>query len=847
LCTESWRKAEDDLLALLASNTVVSPNGRTLAALGLVQAQIVARVDVRGALTVLLPILAEAERGVLPNAVAGRAHVVASMIFAAPDSRVFDLGRVNAHVAQADALLPPGADDLRIFAATSSVAAARFLGPDEALHAYEMQLPNLARAASPLGLLLADALAGLVATLRNDAQASALHGGRALEAAERMGHWGLVMGIVSDYAARLLRGSQTPEAVLSIVKHGRDCATRAGLPPVEAFVRLLAAECEALFRLGRFDEALAAGKEGLALAERGGLAKYSLTAPLAMLCLYTDRRDELRQLAESFERDAASSPHATAQAHANYLRAVIANLERDLEQAEALAESVCTLSDAAPGLEYVLLPAHLEVTLARLFRHDSQGASAGLKRGLALLERRPSIWYATLWRRVETLILVHSGRFAEARQRVESTFATFTLLGDVVQSTLDRASRAMIAQAVGAPGSEAALAEAMQRVAALGVSTDFLKARAQALTRPVLQSWREQTMTEKLLVALDRLGVKGLDADALRRELGAVLSELFPGRSAYLGSEAPEQVEAVRTSLAGAATWFGVEGPLDAEQRAALSLLGTFLEQRAGAEVAAFEPKPNVDGVLPAFIAASPATRQLKSEIVRLSRSSATILISGESGSGKEVAARAVHDVSLRADRPYVAFNCASVPRDLFESQLFGYRKGAFTGALSDSPGVIGAANGGTLFLDEIGELPLDVQPKLLRFLENGEIFPLGEQKPKRVDVRIVAASHRDLARLVSEGRFREDLYYRLNVVPLRVPPLRERKEDVTALARLFITRLAPDTNEVPTLGSDAIAALQLHSWPGNVRELRNVVERAMAYSPVPRVLSAQHLRLARA
>ncbi|HYQ17379.1 MAG TPA: sigma 54-interacting transcriptional regulator, partial [Polyangiaceae bacterium] len=191
--------------------------------------------------------------------------------------------------------------------------------------------------------------------------------------------------------------------------------------------------------------------------------------------------------------------------------------------------------------------------------------------------------------------------------------------------------------------------------------------------------------------------------------------------------------------------------------------------------------------------------------------------------------------------------NCAAIPNDLLENQLFGHRKGAFTGADRDQAGVFVHAGDGTVFLDEIGELPLEVQPKLLRFLENGEVFPLGEQRPRRVDVRVVAATHRDLGRRVREGLFREDLFYRLNVVPLAVPPLRERKEDVTALARLFIGKLVGDGESAPSLAPDAIRALESHSWPGNVRELRNVVERAMAYAPVPNLLRAEHLRIARA
>ncbi|MFO0661551.1 MAG: sigma 54-interacting transcriptional regulator [Polyangiaceae bacterium] len=162
---------------------------------------------------------------------------------------------------------------------------------------------------------------------------------------------------------------------------------------------------------------------------------------------------------------------------------------------------------------------------------------------------------------------------------------------------------------------------------------------------------------------------------------------------------------------------------------------------------------------------------------------------------------------------------------------------------MSDHPGVIRAADGGTLFLDEIAELPLDVQPKLLRFLENGEVFPLGARRSMTVDVRVIAATHRDLGDMVRRGLFREDLYYRLHVVPLRVPPLRERADDIAPLARHFVRLLAPE-GHVPVLAPDALAVLQSHPWPGNVRELRNVIERSLAFSPMPEVIRAEHLRI---
>ena len=226
-------------------------------------------------------------------------------------------------------------------------------------------------------------------------------------------------------------------------------------------------------------------------------------------------------------------------------------------------------------------------------------------------------------------------------------------------------------------------------------------------------------------------------------------------------------------------------------------------------------------------VAHSPAIRSTLNVIERLARTDLTVFLVGESGSGKEVLARSLHDQGARAGRPFVAVNCAALPRDLAESELFGSAKGAFTGAHRDRMGKFEAAHGGTLFLDEVVELPPDVQPKLLRALETRAIERVGENVVRRIDVRIVAAANRDPRVLVSEGRFREDLYFRLAVAPVRVPPLRERVEDVGPLARHFLAQAAGD--EVPELTADAVAALERLPWPGNVRELKNLVERTLA------------------
>jgi transcriptional regulator with GAF, ATPase, and Fis domain len=207
----------------------------------------------------------------------------------------------------------------------------------------------------------------------------------------------------------------------------------------------------------------------------------------------------------------------------------------------------------------------------------------------------------------------------------------------------------------------------------------------------------------------------------------------------------------------------------------------------------------------------------------------ATVLITGESGTGKELVARAIHDRSSRRDGPLVRVNCASIPESLFESELFGYVKGAFTGALTDRPGRFEAAQGGTLMLDEIGEVPLAMQPKLLHVLQEKEFERVGETRARKVDVRIVAATNRDLAAEVEAGRFREDLFYRLNVFPIENPPLRDRREDISLLAEHFVQAAARRLHrEPPRLGEEALRQLVTRDWPGNIRQLENVIERAV-------------------
>jgi len=235
-----------------------------------------------------------------------------------------------------------------------------------------------------------------------------------------------------------------------------------------------------------------------------------------------------------------------------------------------------------------------------------------------------------------------------------------------------------------------------------------------------------------------------------------------------------------------------------------------------------------------AIVGESQALREVLEQVEVVAPTDSTVLILGETGTGKELIARAIHDRSGRREGTFVKVNCAAIPTGLLESELFGHEKGAFTGAIGRRTGRFEVANGGTLFLDEVGDIPLELQPKLLRVLQEQEFERVGGSKTMRVDVRVVAATNRDLAGMVKEQRFRDDLYYRLNVFPIEVPPLRERAEDIPALVR-YVHRFARRMNRhIEVIPCEALEAMERYAWPGNVRELANLIERATILSPGP-------------
>ena len=266
------------------------------------------------------------------------------------------------------------------------------------------------------------------------------------------------------------------------------------------------------------------------------------------------------------------------------------------------------------------------------------------------------------------------------------------------------------------------------------------------------------------------------------------------------------------------------------------------LPSESGAPAVAAAPRPTPAAATPAapvsqalsrMAGESTAMQQVRSLVDKVARSMAPVLVNGESGTGKELVARAIHEVSVRNGQPFIAVNCSAIPEQLLEAEFFGYRKGAFTGAMEDREGFFQAANGGTLFLDEIGDLPLAMQSKLLRAVQERSVRPVGAVSEVPVNVRLLSATHKDLAAEVHAGNFRQDLYYRLNVIQIRVPPLRERLEDLVAISERVLERIARDAgvSPPPRLTRDALVHLMRYPFPGNVRELENLLHRAVALS----------------
>jgi transcriptional regulator with PAS, ATPase and Fis domain len=336
---------------------------------------------------------------------------------------------------------------------------------------------------------------------------------------------------------------------------------------------------------------------------------------------------------------------------------------------------------------------------------------------------------------------------------------------------------------------------------------------------------------------------EGLEEDELAEGQKAVTEALASnGRPtpANVGDVAICLLLALPTSLREGAVLYGrCVRPLNETQAKELNALGDVAHMAHSHQLSSAPPlnasRTQTGGAinaLPGMVFSSRAMSEVARNVERIKDSDSTVLVNGESGTGKELIARAIHRISRRSENEFVPFNCSAVPAELIESMLFGHRKGTFTGASSDQLGLIRAAENGTLFLDEIGDLPLALQPKLLRFLQEGEIHILGDRAPRKVNVRVIAATHKDLEQLVKEKLFREDLYYRIATLTIKVPPLRERPEDVSTLISHFITLFSrKNERNINGITWEAIQLLETYDWPGNVRELAAEMERLVLYA----------------
>jgi hydrogenase-4 transcriptional activator len=547
--------------------------------------------------------------------------------------------------------------------------------------------------------------------------------------------------------------------------------------------------------------------------------------------------------------------------------------------ARADALQLATEIAATPGVPSAdAVQADLLVVEALLIDNRVDEAEQRLSLANAHLDPRatPGAWGDYL--RLRAQVHLRRGRATDAYHDLAQSASMFDLLGERYQAALSRLALGRLVAEVGARSTaERYLREAIAVFESLGAAPDLEEARLSSRLRPPAETTGEylEAPGEADDVIVRRLVDASVMPDLLALETAAAFSEAASGDASVVflrsggddvrvvaatGCDPDAALSLARSAVGGAGYGVGelfLEplGHQDDDERLAvvasprpigqatsrrLRMIAAVARQGfalCGSRERAAQPRDaralrTLDAVLPGFVCASAAMSRVVDQIERLQENDLTVLITGESGTGKELVARAIHLGSPRSGGLFLPYNCTTTTRDLADSQLFGHRRGSFTGAVNDQAGLIRSAARGSLFLDEIGDLPLEVQPKLLRFLEQGEIMPIGDTRPQRVDVRVIAATNADLEQRVAEGKFREDLYYRLTVIRIHVPPLRERREEIPHLCAFFL-REACERLGKPDIQLSA-AALDLfsqHWWPGNVRQLKNEIQRAVALS----------------
>ncbi len=564
------------------------------------------------------------------------------------------------------------------------------------------------------------------------------------------------------------------------------------------------------------------------------------------------------------------------------LEAKLAARRGSTEEALKLAGEIAAHAPPAETIEADLIATE---TLIAADRTEEAESRLGTIAARIHAQAMPGAWGQFL--RLRGALHASAGRLSEAYHDIAQSASVFELIGEGYQSARSHLALGRLASRAGARAQgEHQFKLAASTFESLGAARDLIETRQAAADAPATEPAEAVVQS---IDADDAIVRRLVDAAAFPELLGhetaaAVLDTLHGDCAVVFVAQAGADVRLV--------AWTG--GDSDRARMIALRAAGRshgtgwVVAEPIGRDidglrhVAVFSPRPFLDGVhrrlrmiaaiaaqgfdlcaarqrpaapaeivheqpleplVPGFLCASPAMMRVVEHIQRLQGNELTVLITGESGVGKELVARAIHVGSLRSSAVFLPYNCTTTTRELADSQLFGHRRGSFTGAVNDQLGLVRTATGGTLFLDEIGDLPIDVQPKLLRFLEQGEIMPIGETRPQRVDVRVIAATNADLEQRVAEGKFREDLYYRLTVIRILIPPLRDRREEIPHLTSLFLReaseRLAkPDVFLMP----DTLELLAQHWWPGNVRQLRNEIQRLVTLSRPGQGIGSEHL-----
>jgi DNA-binding NtrC family response regulator/tetratricopeptide (TPR) repeat protein len=555
--------------------------------------------------------------------------------------------------------------------------------------------------------------------------------------------------------------------------------------------------------------------------------------------------------------------------------------EAALEVADEVARSA-----AAPPAE--ALQGELIAIEALLLANRIEEAEHRLGQVESRLDPRstPGAWGEFLRLRGE--LRSRQTRTTEAYHDIAQSSSVFELVGERYQAAVSQLALGRLASRAGARSTaDRHFQQAAQVFQSLGAHRDLDEAQAEmSAVHQVGTGEYVGSPADADDALVRRLVDAAILPELLARELAAALIEAvsadvavvyaeLPGRDvrliAHSGTDADAARSIARQAVQGGADGNGtlvVEGigrepdgpravavasshPLGAHLLRRVRMMAAVARQ--GFDLCGARERPTqqadtaterpLEPLVPGFVCASAAMHRVVDQIQRMQGNDLTVLITGESGTGKELVARAIHVGSPRSTAVFLPYNCTTTTRELADSQLFGHRRGSFTGAVSDQPGLVRTAGGGTLFLDEVGDLPPDVQPKLLRFLEQGEIMPVGETRPQRVDVRVITATNADLEQRVAEGKFREDLYYRLSVIRIHVPPLRQRREEIPHLSTFFLREASERLSKPDVqLSSDVLNLFAQYWWPGNVRQLRNEVQRAVAMAPSGGVVTPEHL-----